>query len=120
MDGPGEAVRSGRPCVGEAVDRPDHANRATLTHPVRPEPACKERQEHAASAPSTATRPLKGGEMEPFTGHDAIDHDESPVRNWRVSQLKRLGHPGADGRGVRRLHRLAANRPTGTARLPRV
>jgi hypothetical protein len=32
--------------------------------------------------------------MELFTGHGAIDHDESPVHNWRVSQLKRLGMPG--------------------------
>jgi hypothetical protein len=28
------------------------------------------------------------------TGHDAIDHDEPSVHNWRVSQLKRLGVPG--------------------------
>jgi hypothetical protein len=32
--------------------------------------------------------------MEPFTVPDVIDHDESPVHNWRVSQLKRLGIPG--------------------------
>jgi hypothetical protein len=38
MGGPGEAVRLGRPRAGEAVDRPDHADRATLTHPLRPEP----------------------------------------------------------------------------------
>ena len=31
----------------------------------------------------------------PITGHDAISHDESPVHNWRVSQLKRLGLPGS-------------------------
>jgi hypothetical protein len=30
----------------------------------------------------------------PALGHDAIDHDESPVHNWRVSQLTRLGIPG--------------------------
>ena len=29
-----------------------------------------------------------------FTRHEAIDHDELPVRNWRVSQLKRCGIPG--------------------------
>ena len=28
------------------------------------------------------------------TRHEAIDHDELPVRNWRVSQLKRCGIPG--------------------------
>ena len=27
----------------------------------------------------------------PITGPEAIGHDESPVHNWRVSQLKRLG-----------------------------
>jgi hypothetical protein len=27
------------------------------------------------------------------TGQEAIDHDESPVHNWRVSQLERLGVP---------------------------
>jgi hypothetical protein len=32
--------------------------------------------------------------MKPFTVPDVIDHDESPVHNWRVSQLKRLGIPG--------------------------
>jgi hypothetical protein len=33
--------------------------------------------------------------MEPgTTGHEAIDHDEQSVHNWRVSQLKRLGIPG--------------------------
>jgi hypothetical protein len=32
--------------------------------------------------------------MEPFTVHHAIDHDESAVHNWRVSQLKRLGIHG--------------------------
>jgi hypothetical protein len=32
--------------------------------------------------------------MEPFTGHEVIDADESPVHHWRVSQLKRLGIPG--------------------------
>ncbi len=33
--------------------------------------------------------------MEPTaTGHDAIDHDESSVHHWRVSQLRRLGVPG--------------------------
>ena len=29
-----------------------------------------------------------------ITRHDAIDHDESSVHNWRASQLKRLGMPG--------------------------
>ena len=33
--------------------------------------------------------------MEPTTArHDAIDHDDLPVHNWRVAQLKRLGIPG--------------------------
>jgi hypothetical protein len=27
------------------------------------------------------------------TGQEAISHDESPVHNWRVSQLERLGIP---------------------------
>ena len=31
----------------------------------------------------------------PTTGHNAIVHDESPVHRWRVSQLQRLGIPGA-------------------------
>lgn len=31
----------------------------------------------------------------PSTGHEAISHDESPVHNWRVSQLRRLGLPGS-------------------------
>ena len=26
--------------------------------------------------------------------HEAIDHDEYPVHQWRVTQLKRLGIPG--------------------------
>jgi hypothetical protein len=30
----------------------------------------------------------------PTTGQEAIGHDESPVHNWRVSPLKRLGVPG--------------------------
>jgi hypothetical protein len=30
----------------------------------------------------------------PTTGQETIGHDESPVRNWRVSQLERLGVPG--------------------------
>jgi hypothetical protein len=29
----------------------------------------------------------------PTTGQEAIGHDESAVRNWRVSQLERLGIP---------------------------
>ena len=33
--------------------------------------------------------------MEPFTVPNVIDHDELQVHNWRVSQLKRLGIPGA-------------------------
>jgi hypothetical protein len=33
--------------------------------------------------------------MEKFTtSHDVIDHDDSLVHNWRVSQLTRLGIPG--------------------------
>ena len=33
--------------------------------------------------------------MEPLTArHDAIDHYESPVRPWRVSQLRRFGISG--------------------------
>ena len=32
--------------------------------------------------------------MKPFTVPDVIDHDESLVHNWRVSQLKRLGISG--------------------------
>jgi hypothetical protein len=32
--------------------------------------------------------------MELLTVPDVIDHDESPVHNWRVSQFKRLGIPG--------------------------
>jgi hypothetical protein len=33
--------------------------------------------------------------MEPLTaGHDAIDHDDSLVYNWRVSRLTRLGIAG--------------------------
>jgi hypothetical protein len=39
--------------------------------------------------------------MEPLTtGHDAISGDESPVHNWRVSQLERLGQ----GSGVFRTY----------------
>jgi hypothetical protein len=30
-----------------------------------------------------------------ITGHDAIDHDDVLVHNWRVSQLTRLGIPGS-------------------------
>jgi hypothetical protein len=29
----------------------------------------------------------------PTTGQEAIGHDQSPVHNWRVSQLTRLGVP---------------------------
>ena len=29
--------------------------------------------------------------MELYTDHEAINHDERLVHNWRVSQLKRLG-----------------------------
>ena len=33
--------------------------------------------------------------MEPaVTGHERIAHDNSPVHNWRASQLARLGVPG--------------------------
>jgi hypothetical protein len=46
-----------------------------------------------------------------ITRHEAIDHDELPVRNWRVSQLKRCGIPGAAGRGLRQPHRLASGHP---------
>jgi hypothetical protein len=31
---------------------------------------------------------------QPIAGQEAISHDESPVHNWRVSQLTRLGIPG--------------------------
>jgi hypothetical protein len=30
----------------------------------------------------------------PTTGQEAIGHHESPVHNWRVLQLERLGVPG--------------------------
>jgi hypothetical protein len=30
----------------------------------------------------------------PATGYDAIDHTQSSVHDWRVSQLTRLGIPG--------------------------
>jgi hypothetical protein len=30
----------------------------------------------------------------PANGHEAIDHDQPFVLNWRVSQLKRLDIPG--------------------------
>ncbi len=34
--------------------------------------------------------------MNPLTtSQEAIDHDQSLVHNWRVSQLTRLGIPGA-------------------------
>jgi hypothetical protein len=29
-----------------------------------------------------------------IAGHEAIDHDDLLVHNWRVAQLKRLGIPG--------------------------
>jgi len=29
----------------------------------------------------------------PTTGQEAVGHDKSPVHNWRVSQLTRLGVP---------------------------
>jgi hypothetical protein len=46
--------------------------------------------------PRTNLAPPKGGPMGPLTtGHDAIEHDESPVHNWRVSQLKRFGISGS-------------------------
>ena len=39
-------------------------------------------------------RAPKGGPMEPLTtSYGAIDHDDSLVHNWRVSQLARLGIP---------------------------
>ena len=44
---------------------------------------------------------LKGEAMEPTaTGHDAIGHDESSVRYWRVSQLRCPGRPRAAVREV--------------------
>lgn len=48
--------------------------------------------ESAGSIPAR----LKGRTMEPIatiTRHEALDHDELAVHNWRVSQLKRLGIP---------------------------
>src|ERR1700757_3604498 len=42
-----------------------------------------------------ADRTAEGGAMEPpATGYDAIDHTQSSVHDWRVSQLTRLGIPG--------------------------
>jgi hypothetical protein len=44
---------------------------------------------------STDPDPAEGGAMEPpATGYDAIDHTQSSVHDWRVSQLTRLGIPG--------------------------
>ena len=38
---------------------------------------------------------LQGEAMKPLAnGHEAIDHDQPFVHNWRVSQLKRLGIHG--------------------------
>jgi hypothetical protein len=31
----------------------------------------------------------------PTTGHEALDHEQAHVHCWRVSQLTRLGIPGA-------------------------
>jgi hypothetical protein len=31
----------------------------------------------------------------PATGRPATGHEEQPVHNWRVSQLRRLGIPGS-------------------------
>jgi hypothetical protein len=46
-------------------------------------------------ASSTEPDPAEGGAMEPpATGYDAIDHTQSSVHDWRVSQLTRLGIPG--------------------------
>ena len=46
-------------------------------------------------ASSTDPDPAEGGAMEPpATGYDAIDHTQSSVHDWRVSQLTRLGIPG--------------------------
>ena len=53
----------------------------------------------------------------PATGYDAIDHIQSSVHDWRVSQLTRLG-PRAAGRGLRRPHRLASDCPAGVPRPP--
>jgi hypothetical protein len=70
------------------ADRRDHANRVTLTHPVRPEAGTQGTQGSTALPySSSTTRPLKGGPMEPFADHDGIDHDESPVHYWRVSGM---------------------------------
>jgi hypothetical protein len=49
---------------------------------------------HAALHRSARLHLRKGGLMRPTTtGQEAIGHDESPVHNWRVSQLERLGIP---------------------------
>ena len=50
--------------------------------------------EGSTRLPRRPAQPLKEGLMEPFTVPDVIDYDESPVHNWCVSQLKRLGIPG--------------------------
>ena len=39
-------------------------------------------------------------DVPPATGQGAIGHDESPVHNWRVSQLERLGVPGPLAEGL--------------------
>lgn len=33
--------------------------------------------------------------LPPVPRHEAIDHDEHSVHEWRVTQLRRLGIPGA-------------------------
>ena len=42
----------------------------------------------------------------PATGHGAVDHDELPVRNWRVSRLTRLGRPGSSTDNMAYVRRL--------------
>ena len=53
----------------------------------------------------------------PATGYDAIDHTQSSVHDWRVSQLTRLGIPGR-WPSLRRPHRLASDCPAGVPRPP--
>jgi hypothetical protein len=53
----------------------------------------------------------------PPTGQETVGHDESPVHAWRVSP-RAPGRARAAGRDLRRLHRLASDRPAGAARLP--
>ena len=50
--------------------------------------------------------------------HEVIEHDEYPVHQWRVTQLKRLGIPGPLAEADADKRRLASDRQPGTARLP--